>query len=148
MSDTQSERQPNANGLSAEAIPGHSITGRVIVELDANGKLWMEFYTNGQRTRTLLDRGNEWWNVVDELSNQRRHAITQAERQMAKLDENARKRHRQVWTQAAERQGIGFARDVIKGEVPVGYGKYFAEEKTSAKKVKDVAPAIDLIDLL
>src|SRR5260370_10083427 len=53
------------------------LTARVIIELSAEGALSMEYYTNGQRTRTTLDRGNEWWQVVDQLHIQCK-AITSA----------------------------------------------------------------------
>jgi hypothetical protein len=111
------------------------LTARVIIELGPTGQLHMEYYTNGQRTRTTLDRGNEWWQVVDQLHMQAKAIQSAEERKALREDEASRKRHRGVWIQTAEDFGIGFAKRVIKGPVPMGYGQYFAKAETKPAKL-------------
>lgn len=117
---------------------------RVIIELGHDGQLMMEFYSNGQRTRTRLDRGNEWWQVIDELHTQRKAAQSAAERKAQRETEASRKLHRNIWIHAAENHGVGFATKVIKGEIPIGYGKYInAGGNTASGKDNGKAPAKD-----
>lgn len=126
------------------------LTARVIIELSASGQLMMEYYTNGQRTRTTLDRGNEWWQVVDQLHLQRKAITSAEERREAQAEEKSRKRHREVWLDAANKFGTRFAVAKIKGPVPMGYGQYLEpEDKVKTKPRATPGANIDeLLDLL
>lgn len=143
-----SDNEPTAKSGGEPQADATRIAGRVIVELDINGKLWMEHYANGQRQRTLLDRGNEWWNIVDELHIQRKRSIDADARAKLKHDETVRRRHRNVWIDAAENHGIGFAKNTIKGDVPIGYGRYLAPEDKPRPKTIPGPKVEDLMDLL
>lgn len=122
--------------------------GRVVIEIDFDGTLRMEQYINGQRQRTTLDRGNEWWEVVDALKDQQRRAIADAERKTEQNEHAARLRHNRVWIDAEQKFGTKFALDKIKGEIPNRFrkpmqtsgefGQYLADQTTT----KQTKPAI------
>jgi len=126
------------------------IVGRVIVELSAEGQIYMERYINGQRQRSLLDRGNEWWEILDALSDQRRRLQADLAAKAERLAKETRMRHNRVWTDAAKKFGSGFAATRIKGDVPPGYGRYMLPEaEAKAKPEPKVQPSLQsYLDLL
>ena len=83
--------------------------GRVVIELGADNNIYMEHYTNGARTRTKLDRGAEWWNILDELTRQRKSAQSQAERQQERKDAEAIAQYNKVYATTAKHHGTKFA---------------------------------------
>lgn len=126
---------------------------RIVVELTVNDNVVMEYYTNGQRTRTTLTRGQEFWEILDELKKQRNRHSDEASRKIKRDELRAAKRHRDVWVTSANRpgQGIQFATNVIKGEIPNGYTKAYGEYFTPEKTKKEQKPKPDikaLLDLL
>lgn len=119
---------------------------RVIIELSATGALTIESYSNGQRTKVPLNRGQEYWEILDELKMLQRRARTEAERKADAQGKSLRLRHNRVWINTAERFGLGFANDKIGGTVPPGYGQYFAPAEQKQKPVPKALP--DIAELL
>jgi hypothetical protein len=133
--------------MSDQTAPPQPI-GRVVVELSADGRIYMERYVNGARTRTLLDRGNEWWEVLDALAEQRRASEASAALRAEQAERASRLRHNRVWVTTAETHGAGFAHRVIKGEVPPGYGRYLAPEVQPKPRAKEQPTLKQMLDLL
>ena len=128
---------------------------RIVLELSADGSdVILECYRNGQRQRLMLTRGQEWWEALDALKLQQRDIDNATERKAQRKEREALARHRRVWIDAAENHGAGFAKQVIRGSVPQGYGKYLkpepaAKPKPTAKPAKlPVAEIQDLLNLL
>jgi hypothetical protein len=136
---TSPKEQYNMSDIANDATKPKA---RIVLELCENGSLVMESYRNGQRTRLMLNRGQEYWEILDELRMQQRAAESEADRQKERNEKKLRHRHYAVWTTAAEHQGVGFAKNVIKGEIPLGYGKYFAKEADKAPKAKSAKKAL------
>ena len=120
-------------------------TARVVIELNANGSITMESYKNGQRQQLTLSRGQEWWEILDELAMQKRQAIAQAERKAEAEAKAGRMRHNRVWTDAAQKFGTGFAARTIKGDVPPSFGRYMLPEPTPKSKSKATPAAMPVI---
>jgi hypothetical protein len=118
---------------------------RVIVELQPDGTLVMEYYTNGQRSRDTLTLGFEAFEIKDQLRNQAQHLATAAERKAAALAEAASRRHNQAWRYVATNHGIEFANRTVNG---VNSSKLNA--RVDAKpKPSDNQPTIkQMLDLL
>ena len=136
--------------MSEQANDATKVRARVIIELDDAGRIVMESYTNGSRLRQSLSRGDEWWAILDELRMQRKRLESAEQRKAEKATEASRKLHRKVWIDAAEKFGSGFAQATIKGEVPMGYGRYLEPEhqpkpKSAAQKVASTEELLDLL---
>jgi hypothetical protein len=154
--DTGSERSERTTAIavpephSATISPAKAI-GRVVVELGTDNRIYLERYINGQRQRVLLDRGNEWWEVLDALTDAKRRHQSELDRKQEAEAKATRQMHNRVWVKAAENHGAGFAHRVIKGDVPPGYGRYLLPEdrpKAKAKTRSESGSSVDLMDLL
>ena len=122
---------------------------RIVLELSADGSdVILECYRNGQRQRLMLTRGQEWWEALDALKLQQRDIDNAAERKAQRKEREALARHRRVWIDAAENHGAGFAKQVIRGAVPQGYGKYLKPEPAAKPKPTAKPLAAEIQDLL
>jgi hypothetical protein len=89
---------------------------RVMVELSADGSFRLECYRNGQRVNLTLTRGQEWWEILDELSTQKRFALTQAQRKEEQEEKKRKERHNRILSTTARQFGDDFAIRTICGK--------------------------------
>jgi len=112
---------PNTNTDITASADADKAVGRVVIEMTASGVLYIEQYINGQRQRTMLDRGQEHWQIIDALHEQRRRAKTDAERKQAAREAASVARHNRVFNHANQNHGFEFAVTRIGGKIPLGY---------------------------
>lgn len=74
---------------------------RIIIEMQDDGTLVIESYTNGQRSREVTYRGFEMVAIREELDRQRRQIDNAAEEKRLRLEREEAARHRRVWNQTA-----------------------------------------------
>jgi hypothetical protein len=97
---------------------------RVIVELNADHTLTIEYYINGQREIHTLPRGSELYGIKDALLEIERNFISRAEAKANGEVAKAVRRHRAVWDDVAAHHGNTFANKTVgerNGKIALGH---------------------------
>jgi len=107
---------------------------RIIIELSPNGGLVMEFYRNGQRGRLDLNRGTEYWEILDELQRQKKaieQRLSEKEEKQNRMENN---RHIRVWHTTAQNHGTTFANRTVGSKK---FGQYLIDENEEKRLNKE-----------
>lgn len=102
-----------------ETTPGTKPKPRIILEMQPDGTLIVESYTNGARSRETLYRGFEMVAIMDELNRQKTLIESAAERKAVEQERREAALHRRVWhgvaggTSTSRGHGVAFANKTV-----------------------------------
>ena len=131
MKSEMEQKQAEANATGSGTKP------RVIVEMNANGSLSLRSWSNGQESVIPLNRGQEYWEILDALKRQQREIDRKKEEHLQKQSNAEAALHRRVWQNTAEMHGVAFANRTIGAKNIKPFGYYLERQEDKAKPKAD-----------